>query len=151
MIRRPPRSTLFPYTTLFRAHHGDGLRCCDLRPAALPASKDNRPVFEHGFQERNRIPDARRRRAALTAAALHLWLPKACHRVFRAGSLGAVLPAVYHSAAFQLCWHRGEAGAARSPRPPRPTEICYVTFCFPPAVQRGLGGGSPAVPWLVRP
>src|SRR2546430_6081383 len=24
MIRRPPRSTLFPYTTLFRSHH-----CCD--------------------------------------------------------------------------------------------------------------------------
>src|SRR2546426_6089740 len=26
MIRRPPRSTLFPYTTLFRSHHhqGDG-------------------------------------------------------------------------------------------------------------------------------
>src|SRR2546422_3872951 len=23
MIRRPPRSTLFPYTTLFRSHHGD--------------------------------------------------------------------------------------------------------------------------------
>src|SRR3989442_11979949 len=29
MIRRPPRSTLFPYTTLFRSHaglHGDGAR-----------------------------------------------------------------------------------------------------------------------------
>src|SRR2546426_2785884 len=29
MIRRPPRSTLFPYTTLFRSHslpHGAGLR-----------------------------------------------------------------------------------------------------------------------------
>src|SRR2546425_6380748 len=28
MIRRPPRSTLFPYTTLFRSAHilGDGLR-----------------------------------------------------------------------------------------------------------------------------
>src|SRR3712207_8837511 len=29
MIRRPPRSTLFPYTTLFRSHHtrdGDGIR-----------------------------------------------------------------------------------------------------------------------------
>src|SRR2546429_5354880 len=25
MIRRPPRSTLFPYTTLFRSHEGD--RC----------------------------------------------------------------------------------------------------------------------------
>src|SRR3712207_8891532 len=24
MIRRPPRSTLFPYTTLFRSHEGDG-------------------------------------------------------------------------------------------------------------------------------
>src|SRR3712207_6875813 len=25
MIRRPPRSTLFPYTTLFRSHPGGGL------------------------------------------------------------------------------------------------------------------------------
>src|SRR2546429_6377596 len=25
MIRRPPRSTLFPYTTLFRSNFGDGL------------------------------------------------------------------------------------------------------------------------------
>src|SRR2546430_9782159 len=24
MIRRPPRSTLFPYTTLFRSHHRSG-------------------------------------------------------------------------------------------------------------------------------
>src|SRR5258706_2490493 len=28
MIRRPPRSTLFPYTTLFRSHHL-GERVCD--------------------------------------------------------------------------------------------------------------------------
>src|SRR2546422_1201577 len=26
MIRRPPRSTLFPYTTLFRSHSGRNLR-----------------------------------------------------------------------------------------------------------------------------
>src|SRR2546421_6762142 len=26
MIRRPPRSTLFPYTTLFRSHRSDGTR-----------------------------------------------------------------------------------------------------------------------------
>src|SRR3712207_8274081 len=26
MIRRPPRSTLFPYTTLFRSHHARGDR-----------------------------------------------------------------------------------------------------------------------------
>src|SRR3712207_8915734 len=32
MIRRPPRSTLFPYTTLFRSREGGGprgLRLCD--------------------------------------------------------------------------------------------------------------------------
>src|SRR5688572_31403849 len=29
MIRRPPRSTLFPYTTLFRSHCGRGApKCC---------------------------------------------------------------------------------------------------------------------------
>src|SRR5438874_10659792 len=33
MIRRPPRSTLFPYTTLFRSRAGDPRR--DLVPAAL--------------------------------------------------------------------------------------------------------------------
>src|SRR5690349_23957696 len=29
MIRRPPRSTLFPYTTLFRSHEHDGVRVVD--------------------------------------------------------------------------------------------------------------------------
>src|SRR3712207_2401533 len=33
MIRRPPRSTLFPYTTLFRS-----VRCAPLRPATRPRS-----------------------------------------------------------------------------------------------------------------
>src|SRR3712207_7510341 len=32
MIRRPPRSTLFPYTTLFRSHH-DGFRIGNLHHA----------------------------------------------------------------------------------------------------------------------
>src|SRR2546423_15671576 len=27
MIRRPPRSTLFPYTTLFRSHDHSGCKC----------------------------------------------------------------------------------------------------------------------------
>src|SRR2546422_6884276 len=30
MIRRPPRSTLFPYTTLFRSHRGDHRRAYSL-------------------------------------------------------------------------------------------------------------------------
>src|SRR5258707_10211878 len=38
MIRRPPRSTLFPYTTLFRSHAArDPLRHAVLLPAALAA------------------------------------------------------------------------------------------------------------------
>src|SRR2546423_11921923 len=37
MIRRPPRSTLFPYTTLFRSP-GGGFGCClALRPAVIAA------------------------------------------------------------------------------------------------------------------
>src|SRR5437870_7998472 len=35
MIRRPPRSTLFPYTTLFRS-----ARCC----RRVPGGSDGRPV-----------------------------------------------------------------------------------------------------------
>src|SRR3989449_7807626 len=41
MIRRPPRSTLFPYTTLFRSRRGDaprrdpGLRVGDVRAATV--------------------------------------------------------------------------------------------------------------------
>src|SRR2546430_9307161 len=30
MIRRPPRSTLFPYTTLFRSHLGQRRSCAEL-------------------------------------------------------------------------------------------------------------------------
>src|SRR3712207_7712255 len=42
MIRRPPRSTLFPYTTLFRslAHLGalNGLKFCDLKDTGVTAA-----------------------------------------------------------------------------------------------------------------
>src|SRR3712207_8914456 len=61
MIRRPPRSTLFPYTTLFRSHQhrqcrppgdGGGLRC----------------LLRGGAVDRPRLPacfdDARRRHRA---------------------------------------------------------------------------------------
>src|SRR2546426_7168770 len=43
MIRRPPRSTLFPYTTLFRSHHGPelGIRY-DLFPLYLLALSEQR-------------------------------------------------------------------------------------------------------------
>src|SRR5256885_8186323 len=38
MIRRPPRSTLFPYTTLFRSPSGRGGRIPARFPASIPIS-----------------------------------------------------------------------------------------------------------------
>src|SRR5687768_18598816 len=35
MIRRPPRSTLFPYTTLFRSRHPGGDRLADVLAAQV--------------------------------------------------------------------------------------------------------------------
>src|ERR1017187_10643761 len=40
MIRRPPRSTLFPYTTLFRSVGG---RACAARPRPAPPHKNRSP------------------------------------------------------------------------------------------------------------
>src|SRR3712207_897034 len=45
MIRRPPRSTLFPYTTLFRSNPGPRTRSGD--PDAPPTSVD-RVEYAHG-------------------------------------------------------------------------------------------------------
>src|SRR5438874_1486461 len=39
MLRRPPRSTLFPYTTLFRSAQPDVLR-----PLGVPPEKHTRPI-----------------------------------------------------------------------------------------------------------
>src|SRR5260370_21793774 len=42
MIRRPPRSTLFPYTTLFRSHQ----RAAELRPVTHGVRVGDHPVGE---------------------------------------------------------------------------------------------------------
>src|SRR2546429_5883749 len=52
MIRRPPRSTLFPYTTLFRSHgeHFLGTRIADLRASGFlhhPAGFRGTAVVRH--------------------------------------------------------------------------------------------------------
>src|SRR3712207_7249347 len=48
MIRRPPRSTLFPYTTLFRSHPrvGDHQDAPDAEPAEVEADLVRGPVAE---------------------------------------------------------------------------------------------------------
>src|SRR3712207_8901634 len=53
MIRRPPRSTLFPYTTLFRSHRRvHGRRGDELR-AAL---RRHRPATSGGARARRGVP-----------------------------------------------------------------------------------------------
>src|SRR2546422_7775701 len=50
MIRRPPRSTLFPYTTLFRSRHTVGVDV--VHEARLERSApDRREVGERGVKE----------------------------------------------------------------------------------------------------
>src|SRR5690349_23714823 len=46
MIRRPPRSTLFPYTTLFRSRRRDPRGCRRLR-----RGRDRPPVGDHDRSE----------------------------------------------------------------------------------------------------
>src|SRR5437762_9123677 len=43
MLRRPPRSTLFPYTTLFRSVHAEGGRSCGVIVQADPEAADVGP------------------------------------------------------------------------------------------------------------
>src|SRR6478752_8827192 len=51
MIRRPPRSTLFPYTTLFRSPRGFHGHRCRRAPAGQPGEdrKSTRLNSSHGY------------------------------------------------------------------------------------------------------
>src|SRR5437773_3786716 len=52
MIRRPPRSTLFPYTTLFRSRHLVGVLAVALAHGA--GRGDGRPLHDpHEFERRS--------------------------------------------------------------------------------------------------
>src|SRR2546421_2247550 len=55
MIRRPPRSTLFPYTTLFRSHAACG-RC---RDAAQPEATNGGAVNERRIAHAHAQPARR--------------------------------------------------------------------------------------------
>src|SRR3712207_8770869 len=50
MIRRPPRSTLFPYTTLFRSFFGEGSAEWE-RWREAPAAKHYHQAYRHGLLE----------------------------------------------------------------------------------------------------
>src|SRR5256885_6044193 len=69
MIRRPPRSTLFPYTTLFRSHRGRPRTPVLLLFAHLhgdlhrPRERDHAAQAAHGPESGNRAPPVRDRKS----------------------------------------------------------------------------------------
>src|SRR3712207_8243048 len=68
MIRRPPRSTLFPYTTLFRSRPGSW-RCCMADPRGfLKTGREvagRRPVQERVHDWREGYPETDRKSTRL--------------------------------------------------------------------------------------
>src|SRR2546422_10009514 len=100
MIRRPPRSTLFPYTTLFRSR-GPGPRGADAR--------DRPRATRHGASDaRDARGGARRRpvRVALILAGHH-------HR--RRCGARSVLPTAHPPAAAPIVARAGPGGATWGP------------------------------------
>src|SRR3712207_7061175 len=64
MIRRPPRSTLFPYTTLFRSdrlHHSDKARRGRERSRARRGGGARKPALTLVRHRRDHTPDPRAR------------------------------------------------------------------------------------------
>src|SRR3989441_7331042 len=110
MIRRPPRSTLFPYTTLFRSHAG--LR--DDRPAAtggepLPHSRRWAGVL--------RLADLRTRGAGLRALGLTLALRFLLRALLvrLASSLEAVVASPAHPSPMRTSYYsRTRSGPAKT-------------------------------------
>src|SRR5256886_7757514 len=56
MIRRPPRSTLFPYTTLFRSHH----RCAVRRLRSGEQSQQQAAAGVHDERSQRELAEAAR-------------------------------------------------------------------------------------------
>src|SRR3712207_7581237 len=120
MIRRPPRSTLFPYTTLFRSRAGRLLRAlaqegAGLEPVALAVEHGSRrprlgsvPLAEAGGRpgldagDRSLAPAPRRRRSEEHTSELQsrlylvcrLLLENKCSSVARAFGLAATVMAL---------------------------------------------------------
>src|SRR5207248_9427979 len=63
---RPPGSTLFPYTTLFRSRRGDGLRRQDRRGHAATCAR--RPQGDRSLSRRRRAGSHRRDGERLVSA-----------------------------------------------------------------------------------
>src|SRR2546430_16010747 len=110
MIRRPPRSTLFPYTTLFRSRRDDEIIVPPLDDAAVVTEADRLPAVIDSREDvdRSALPDVRqsRHKGRQTGAR-----DKKATRLRRLGTAEVTRPVVPQAAVV--------GGAPRS-RPRRP-------------------------------
>src|SRR2546425_13191892 len=112
MIRRPPRSTLFPYTTLFRSYYLQDLAARlhayyykhRILPPALEQELDNQDNLKASAQE----ADQERKRETLTPAltAARLCLIRNVQSVIRNG-----LGILGVSAPERMCWALADFGS----------------------------------------
>src|SRR2546422_7447035 len=70
MIRRPPRSTLFPYTTLFRSRSDTGMTRLQVS-GAFPIDQDNLAKSGHGGADQGQFSIAERDRKSTRLNSSH--------------------------------------------------------------------------------
>src|SRR5258705_83858 len=100
MIRRPPRSTLFPYTTLFRSKFSGPARCCSTgsgRLGGAAAADGGRDALSYGVSfattRSHQLATGGLRRAfspAFRAGSLYP-LARGCRRIWRGEKQGRLL------------------------------------------------------------
>src|SRR5438034_8714717 len=100
MLRRPPRSTLFPYTTLFRSSHALGrirsLRVAGRKAAVLhqePRSEEHTSELQSHSDLVCRLLLEKKKRTRCTSASLTLSRPSEHQRFKKATSTGTSLTA----------------------------------------------------------
>src|SRR3712207_7346647 len=69
MIRRPPRSTLFPYTTLFRSSRGD--HCAEAQPGGAGAGGRVDQVVDADLDQQLRLVPAQQDRKSTRLNSSH--------------------------------------------------------------------------------
>src|SRR2546422_3514952 len=102
MIRRPPRSTLFPYTTLFRSRYGraadrDPDRRCVQGAAPLESPPQSGPRYRRLGDGRGRPPVATRARSEEHTSELQSRLHLVCRLLLekkknKQEAVGSVVP-----------------------------------------------------------